>query len=281
MHLSPTYSGARAAMAAGLMIAASALPLQAQQKTSIRDRAAQESGKKPAARGGIGIIDGIVTDTLLRPLSSADVSVVGVGARVVTEESGRFRFLQVPAGQYLLVVRRIGFAPTSGIIEVPANDTLRLSYTLARTTNLMDTIRVKETRVSLRMLEFEQRRAAGIGQFITQEQIDKRGSLQTADFLRTLSGIDVSTLTSTQFEGKIALSKREGGSVLGEGAGACAMQVILDGIVMPRNFNLDLLPPPKQIAGIEVYKGAATIPPQFGGADRRCGMILFWTREGY
>ena len=281
MRILPFRSGLGVAMSAGLGVVLLASTASAQQKTSIRDRAAQDASKRPAQASGLGIIDGLVTDTLLRPLSAADVSVVGVGARVVTEESGRFRFLQVPAGQYLLIVRRIGFAPTSGIIEVPANDTLRLSYTLARTTNLLDTIRGKETRVSMRMLEFEQRRAAGIGQFITQEQIEKRGSLQTADYLRTLSGIDVSTLTNDQFAGKVALSKREGGSVIGEGTGACAMQVILDGIVMSRNFNLDLLPPPKQIAGIEVYKGAATVPPQFGGADRRCGMIIFWTREGY
>ena len=257
-------------------------PLQAQQKTTIRDRAAKEAAKRPTPpQAGIGVIDGAVTDTLLRPLGAADVSVVGVGAHVITAESGRFRILQVPAGQYLLVVRRIGFAPTSGIIEVPANDTLRLSYILARTTNMLDTIRVKETRVSLRMLEFESRRAAGIGQFITQEQIDRRGSRDASDFLRTLRGIEVSRITNNQFAGTVALSKREGGSVGGDGSGACSMQVILDGIVLPRFFNLDLLPSPKQIAGIEVYSGAATVPPQFGGADRRCGMILIWTRDGY
>ena len=189
-------------------------PLQAQQKTTIRDRAAKEAAKRPTPpQAGIGVIDGAVTDTLLRPLGAADVSVVGVGAHVITAESGRFRILQVPAGQYLLVVRRIGFAPTSGIIEVPANDTLRLSYILARTTNMLDTIRVKETRVSLRMLEFESRRAAGIGQFITQEQIDRRGSRDASDFLRTLRGIEVSRITNNQFAGTVALSKREGGSV--------------------------------------------------------------------
>ena len=268
-------------MAAGLLAAVWAAPAAAQQKTTIRDRAEQDIKKRPVVMAGLGVIDGIVTDTLLRPLGAADVSVVGVGARVVTEAGGRFRFLQVPAGQYLLVVRRIGFAPTSGIIEVPADDTLRLAYTLARTTNLLDTIRVRETRLSMRMLEFEQRKAQGVGQFITQEQIDRRGSGLTSDFLRNVSGVDVSTLTNTVFAGKVALSKREGGSLVGEGTGACAMQIILDGIVMPRFFNLDLLPPPKQIAGIEVYTGAATIPPQFGGPDRRCGVVAVWTRDGY
>ena len=160
---------AAALLGAGAVVASA--PLGAQQKTTIRDRAAQEADRKPVPKAGLGVIDGVVTDTLLRPLESADISEAGVDARVVTEESGRFRFLQVPAGQYLLVVRRIGFAPTSGIIDVPANDTVRLSYTLTRSTMLLDTIRVKATRISTRMLDLEQRRSQGIGQFITQEQI--------------------------------------------------------------------------------------------------------------
>lgn len=258
-----------------------ATPAVAQQRTTIRDRASKEATKPPEPKAGLGVIDGVVTDTLLRPLGAADISVVGVGARVVTEEGGRFRFLQVPAGQYLLVVRRIGFAPTSGVIEVPADDTLRLSYLMARTTNLLDTVRVRATRVSMRMQGFDQRRAQGVGQFITEQQIEQRASREVSDFLRTLRGIEVSRITTQAFAGTIALSKREGGSPGGDGTGACSMQVILDGIVLPRFFNLDLLPPPKQIAGIEVYSGAATVPPQFGGADRRCGMILVWTREGY
>lgn len=270
---------AAALLGAGAVMASA--PVGAQQKTTIRDRAAQEADRKPVPKAGLGVIDGVVTDTLLRPLESADISVVGVDARVVTEESGRFRFLQVPAGQYLLVVRRIGFAPTSGIIDVPANDTVRLSYTLTRSTMLLDTIRVKATRISTRMLDFEQRRSQGIGQFITQEQIERRGSREVGDFLRTLRGIDVSRITTEAFAGTVALSKREGGSVGGEGTGACAMQVLLDGIILPRFFNLELLPPPKQVAGIEVYSGAATVPPQFGGPDRRCGVILVWTRDGY
>ncbi len=255
----------------------------AQQRTTIRDRAAKEAEQpRPTTLAGIGTIDGIVTDTLLTPLGSADVSVVGVGARVVTSESGRFRILQVPAGQYLLVVRRIGFAPTSGIIEVPANDTLRLSYILARTTNMLDTIRVRETRVSMRMVEFDQRRRQAQGQFVTQEEIERRGSLQTSDFMRAMRGVEVSKVTTQIFGGTQVYSRREGGGYTDQGQQRyCTMQVLLDGIVLPRNFDLDLLPPPKQIAGIEVYTGAATVPAQFGGADRRCGVVAVWTRDGY
>lgn len=253
----------------------------AQQRTGMQDRIKMERERQQARQTGYAVIDGVVTDTLLNPLDNADVTVIGTSAKILTGENGRFRMMQVPAGQYLLVVRRIGFSPTSGIIEVPAGDTVRLSYALVRSGMLLDTIRVREQRVSLRMLEFEQRRKLGTGQFVTRDMLERRGSMYAKDFLRNLSGVIVSPLTGDQFAGTVALSKREGGSVFGDGAGACAMQVLLDGIILPRNFNLDLLPPPKQIAGIEVYSGAATVPPQFGGPDRRCGVIAVWTRDGY
>ncbi len=259
--------------------------LGAQQRTSILDRAAQEKEREAAMARRLAsaqsVIDGVVTDTLLRPLVSADVSVVGTSARVVTGENGRFRMLQVPPGQYLVVVRRIGFAPTSGIIDVPDKDTLRLTYSLTRSNNLLDTVRIKERRVGMRMLAFERRRLVGDGQFITQEEIDRRGSREVSDFLRNTRGVDVSRITDQQFAGTVALSRRAGGSLTGEGSGACPMQILLDGIVLPRFFNLDLLPPPKQIAGIEIYNGPATTPPEFSGPDRRCGTIAVWTRDGY
>lgn len=264
------------------VVAAAAIPerLPAQVRTTVRDRVQQE--QLPPRPAAYSVIDGVVTDTLLQPISAADISVVGTGARVVTGENGRFRMLQVPSGQYLLVVRRIGYSPTSGIIEVPANDTVRLAYALTRSGSLLDTVRIRERRVSIRMLEFEKRRQQAVGQFVTQEEIERRGSMQVSDFLRNMRGLEVSRVTTQQFAGTQVYSRREGGGFTEQmQQNLCAMQVILDGIILPRNFNLDLLPPPKQVAGIEVYSGAATIPPQFGGPDRRCGVVAVWTREGY
>ena len=44
--------------------------------------------------------------------------------------------------------------------------------------------------------------------------------------------------------------------------------------------NLDNLPSPKEIAGIEMYPGPATAPLQYGGSGTRCGVILIWTKSG-
>jgi hypothetical protein len=285
-HRGPTPRSFSWRRSAGVLAlaAAAAGPLDAQVRASVRDRAQQEQLQRrdSAALGTLSVIDGVVTDTLLQPLGAADVSVVGIGARVVTGENGRFRMLQVPAGQYLLVVRRIGFAPTSGIIEVAPADTLRLAYTLLRSANLIDTVRIRDRRITMRMLDFERRRQEGVGQFVTQEEIERRGSLQTSDFLRYMRGVQVSVNTTQAFGGTQVYSRREGGGFdANQQQQYCPMQVYLDGIILPAYFNLDLLPPPKQVAGIEVYSGAATVPPMFSGPDRRCGVVAIWTRDGY
>jgi len=45
--------------------------------------------------------------------------------------------------------------------------------------------------------------------------------------------------------------------------------------------NVDLLPSPKEIAGIEVYNGAATIPLKYKSRSVGfCGLILIWLRDG-
>lgn len=274
------------AFAAAVLLASAvpAAPLYAQVRSTTIDRAKRDEERRAelANTARLGVIDGVVTDTTLQPLNAADVTIVGAGLRVVTGANGRFRLVQVPPGQYLLVVRRIGYAPTSGIVEVPVADTLRLSYTLERSTFALDTVRINSRRVTMRMVDFEQRRLQGIGQFITQEEIERRGSVQTSDFLRYMRGVQVSQNTTQIFGGTQVYSRREGGGFdANQQQQFCPMQVLLDGIILPRYFNLDLLPPPKQIAGIEVYSGAATIPPQFGGVDRRCGVVAVWTRDGY
>jgi hypothetical protein len=74
-----------------------------------------------------------------------------------------------------------------------------------------------------------------------------------------------------------ALSKRE---TANPNLGACPMLVFVDEVMMPTPFNLDLLPSPRELAGLEVYNGPATIPPRFNSYNASCGILLVWTKEG-
>jgi hypothetical protein len=63
-------------------------------------------------------------------------------------------------------------------------------------------------------------------------------------------------------------------------AKGCPYQFFIDGVAIPTpKIDIDL-PSPKEIAGIEVYTGPASIPLQYKNTHDAgfCGVILLWTR---
>jgi hypothetical protein len=230
-------------------------------------------------RVGVGTIDGIVTDTTLVPIEAANVTILSSSVRVETSANGRFRLLRVPEGQYLLIVRRLGFRPVSGVIEVAANDTTRLAYSLERVPQALPGVVVTEERRSFWMMQFDDRRRARIGEFMTGEQIERHNYVYATELLRLFTAVGV---TDAQGGGggfnHYAVSRR-GGSAIFQGS-KCWMTVLVDGVMMPAPFSLDLLPSPKDLAGIEAYAGPATVPAQYAIYDHGCGMLLVWTRQG-
>src|SRR5258708_25119457 len=112
----------------------------------------------PRPRIAMGTFDGLVTDTMLAPIANAEVTVLRTSVKVRTGSNGRFRITSMLAGQYLIIVRRIGYQPTSGGVQVPPDDTLRLSYALTRAPQKLDTVRLVTQRRSFRMMEVEDQR---------------------------------------------------------------------------------------------------------------------------
>lgn len=247
--------------------------------------ARQDSTRRPAP--ATGTIDGFVGDSLLTPIQAAEVKILSTNVKVVTGPNGRFRISQVPAGSYVLIVRRAGYHPTSTIAQVTAADTLRPSYTLERSATTLEAATITAERSSPRLAEFEARRKLGFGEFMTEKEINQRNSVVATDLLRRFVSINVSPSNTNSSGGApeyFALSRREGGSVLGAtggGNGYCAMQVYVDDVRMPVPFNLDMLPSPRLLSGIEVYAGSATLPAKYNTMDSGCGVVLVWTKDGY
>lgn len=218
----------------------------------------------------LGVIDGIVSDTALRPLENADIALIGTSVRVTTGSNGQFSVRRVPAGQYLVIVRRLGYRPASGIVEV-GDDTLRLSYTLAPAPQILEGMRIEERSVSVRELEFLSRRH-GDGSFITRDDIERRNPVAIADMLRPILSIDV---VPVGFGGHIAVNRRGPMSLL---AARCPFRVVLDDVPLPMPVDIDLLPPPSSLLGVEIYPGPASIPPRYNMYGGGCGIILLWSK---
>jgi hypothetical protein len=287
VHYYPSVNRSRILFAAAVLIGG-LLPAPEAKAQVVRKGlpgARQDTVRRPAP--GLGTIDGFVGDSLLNPLQAAEVKILSTNVKVVTGPSGRFRISQVPAGSYVLVVRRAGYRPTSTVAQVVASDTLRPSYTLERSTTTLETATITAERTSPRLAEFEARRKLGFGDFMTEKEINQRNSVYTTDLLRKFVSINVSpsnTQTSGGAPEYFALSRREGGTILGAaggGNGYCAMQVYVDDVRMPMPFNLDMLPSPRLLSGIEVYAGSATLPTKYNTMDSGCGVILVWTKDGY
>ena len=228
-----------------------------------------------------GVIDGVVTDSNLVPLRGARISIVRTSLQVATGPNGHFRIVDVPSGQYIVIVRRAGFHPTSAVLQVNALDTLRLAYTLTEAATELAAVTVTEKRESFRMMEFDYRRKIGEGKFMTQDEIEQRNPPYATELLRTFTAINVTPTSGGGGQDVYyPVSSRATGGMTPTGQSACFMTVYIDNVPMPSPFNLDLLPSPREMMGIEVYAGSATIPPQFAGYGTGCGVILVWTKDG-
>jgi hypothetical protein len=223
-----------------------------------------------------GVIDGVVTDSSAAPISGARVTIKGLSVDVTTPESGRFRFNGVPAGLYVMTIGKLGYKSALTTIRVAAGDTLRPAYELIQTGTVLGEVKVTGTNASPTRQDFDARRALGRGQFMTEPEIEKRSTARITELLRTFSTINVvAPLGSRSASAPVyyAASRREGGAT-------CPMAVVVDGFQMPLPYDLEELPPPKEIMGIEVYGGNETIPIQFARWNTGCGMILVWTKDG-
>src|SRR5690606_20891472 len=104
----------RGALCAALFVAVCALPARADAQ---RVNPVLRSPAAPIATR-LGVLLGSVADPASGPIAGAEVSVVSADVRVRSNAEGRFRFIDVPLGQHLLVVRRSGFRPLAAVVEL-------------------------------------------------------------------------------------------------------------------------------------------------------------------
>ena len=230
-----------------------------------------------------GTISGVVTDTGLVAIGRANVSIVGARVGIRVGANGRFEFRNVPGGRHIIVVAAFGYEPITETIEVQGNDTLRLAVSLERRGQSLDTVVTAATTVAPGLADFEARRAAGQGQFMSEAEIERHQSIAATELIRSFLSVNVRPIVGgAHGPVYVAMSRRGGGSGLGRHGGGmeCEMLVIVDGMPMQTPFDLNELPAPRELAGIELYSGDARIPLRFAGFDRGCGVILVWTKRG-
>ena len=82
---------------------------------------------------GVGSIEGVVRETGTgRPVEGAQVGVTGTGVGAVTNSSGSYHLVNVPARSVEVRVRMVGFSPISRTVTVRAGGTVTQDFTLAQ-----------------------------------------------------------------------------------------------------------------------------------------------------
>lgn len=230
---------------------------------------------QPQARPQRGVLAGAVTDTNLTPIEDADARILGSNIAVRTGKDGRFRIAGLPTGQYLIVIRRLGYSALSSFVEFDGADTVRASFMLIPSPLSLDTTVIQAHGVAVGLAEFDSRRKTGFGQFMTEIEIKKLHFVTTSDLLRSFASV--------------AVSRRGVANLRGGSLGSCNYRIFVDGAaVAPRDLDADV-PQPNELAGIEVHSNSATVPVQYatsgaapgpqGGGGAMCGVILLWTKR--
>lgn len=222
-------------------------------------------------------VDGRVLDAgsgepvagVLVQLIAADSTVL---VSAVTEERGAFR-LDPRGPAVFLRATRLGYGELRAPIADLAGDGGPIVVRLEPAPVPVAEVTVEATRRN-RMLEgqgFYERQRQGIGTFITRDMIETRypSARRIADILRPLPGLYVREAPGGDVVvfARVALASARG----------CAPRVYVAGVYVG---SVIPVMPPGDVEAIELYRGSASVPSRFGGAEAMCGVVLVWLRSG-
>ena len=218
----------------------------------------------------------VVTDSADRPIAGAEVSIPAHNISAAADSAGMFRLVGIPLGRSIVWVRRLGFAPVSAVLTFAAGDTLERDFVLSRVVTRLPGVQVNTPApVATKLADFERRRKAGFGHFMTRDQVATMETYRMAEILELIPGTRIQR-PNTGAGAYVA------GPRASMGAGrVCYAAVVIDGTIVYDGsgplFDINMVAP-SQVAGIEYYGGPATVPAEYRSARASCGMVLLWTR---
>ena len=229
---------------------------------------AQAPAPAPATLPTSRALVGLVRDSVGHAIPLAEVRARGNVLVARSDDSGRFHVAQMPAGARGVFVRRLGFTPQRMLITPSTGVTDSIVVTLVAVATALPSVVAMERHDSLSksvLSEFWARRARGFGQFVTRDDIERRGGMRFTDLVREVPSVRVLNM-----HGRSEL--RFSRSVIRD----CPPQYWVDGIPIEKGSADEFTP--DNVEAIELYSGPATTPPQFVTRGMTCGTIVVWTR---
>ena len=233
---------------------------------------AQAPSQRPAQ------LRGLVRTQQEVPVPDAEISLLGTTYAARTDSVGRFVVLDIPPGEYVVRVRRIGFQAQDLGARLSAGEnkevTIVLSEGLVQLPEITVTARSAkpiEYANTAKYDEFFRRRAVGLGRYLSRRDIEKKSASRTVSLLAGLPGVRVmmgvpgTSPTKVWFRACMQVSVWVDGWVLSPVARSPGeVAEVLDRVH------------PLSIEMIEVYDSPAVMQAEFLGDS--CAAIVIWTR---
>ena len=212
-----------------------------------------------------------------RPVAAATITVHGTPSAARTDAEGYFALSDVLPGDRVVEIAHIGFEPVVEAISIVADRTVDLQVELSADPIALEPLVVtalRDRRLELR--GFYERRGwgdrTGSGVFFDREAVERRTPATTSSLLREVPGVEVRCSGS-----------RDCRLISTRGPECAQMSVYVDGSLAlgagrRDPVSIDELVRPGEIAAVEVYPSAASVPAEYTGTTGRCGAVVIWTR---
>lgn len=224
------------------------------------------SATHAVAQSAGGALSGVVrTVDSSAPLGGAIAEIRALGLRALSDSNGAFRIAGIPPGDHRVDLRALGFTAVAITVRIASDTTSFVQVALSAVP--LPTLDVESglRRGDERMRGFHDRRASGFGRFLTRDDIEERNVTDTKELLRGLPGV---RLVGERVQMSSSSSTPR-----------CLVQYFVDAIhITGAQFDFLRQFRPRDIEGIEVYRGPAETPPEFSRGGAQCGVVAIWTR---
>jgi hypothetical protein len=213
------------------------------------------------------VLAGHVVDANDRAVAYANVSIEGL-VTAVADSGGRFAFAGLESETLLLRVHCLGYVETTRVVVFSADSSQHVVIRLVSRTAVLPGVTVLDS-VDDDPRGYARRRRDGQGFFLTRQDIKDRGPTSRVEhILATIPGLTVEAGIVKVRRGRLSIygNNCEGG-----------VQYFLEGAMLGPAFTPRLLTP-EMLTGIEVYKTAASTPPEYRTMQTSCGTVVIWTR---
>jgi Carboxypeptidase regulatory-like domain/TonB-dependent Receptor Plug Domain len=230
------------------------------------------------------------------PVGHAVVALLGTRDTAVTTGDGHFVLRTATPGTYMVSVLGLGLRPERFVATLSQRPERDLLISMDRSIPVLATVTTTTDPARSGQTGFDKRRAMGVGQFLTYDQIQSKHAAAFTQLLQTLGGVSV---TSS--------SLQPGGATTGSrGPGSC-VSYIVDGVpqlqLMEHTVDNgpiggespDNLIDVSQVGAVEVYSSAErpaefqssqehpVLPgaplPRVGLDRQQCALVVVWTKS--